>query len=146
MVVSKFINFNNERYVWFKNLDNEMSGVFCGIQPKLRNSILNRESKIIGQEILPWNDEISQFESDLRNDVTEVNKLFIKVAYKKIKNNLPDNVKERIFTDVLKLHDRLSMYYEKTFKEKNINYIYDYYQMRRFLQGICKNINDILEN
>ena len=123
-----------------------MSGVFCGIQPKLRNSILNRESKIIGQEILPWNDEISQFESDLRNDVTEVNKLFIKVAYKKIKNNLPDNVKERIFTDVLKLHDRLSMYYEKTFKEKNINYIYDYYQMRRFLQGICKNINDILEN
>ena len=41
---------------------------------------------------------------------------------------------------VVKLHKKLYSYFTKVFVEKDVNYVYDYYQMRSFLQSILKDI------
>ena len=113
-----------------------MSGAFNHVQLGIKDSVINREKKIPGQQPLLWNSLISQFESDLRNDITEVNILFVKIYDSQMKNSLGSDICE----PVVKLHKKLYSYFTKVFVEKDVNYVYDYYQMRRFLQSILKDI------
>ena len=133
---SRFLDFYKQKIVWFKHLDNEMSGAFNHVQLGIKDSVINREKKIPGQQPLLWNSLISQFESDLRNDITEVNKLFVKIYDSQMRNSLGSDICE----PVVKLHKKLYSYFTKVFVEKDVNYVYDYYQMRSFLQSILKDI------
>ena len=118
-------------FIWFRILDNAMQPQ--QYQPRLNS--LDGEFKLSGQTLLPWNDYLSQAESDIRNHIQRVN-------FQLSKLDVLDVYDSAMRRDLSDLYNNLTDYYN-TYKRNPYSMI-EYYQSQNKIQKILKKAETVL--
>lgn len=140
-VISKFQG--NEKLMMFHLLDTALSNTK---PPKLKfkNKLYdeNMFSPIApNQNVELWHDVNSQYQSDLRNDIIEINKLFINLDSKNL-SKISDNMKvQSLYNDIRGIYKYLNGCNNN---RANIMYRFGFYEIRQDIYNIMNSLNEII--
>ena len=129
---------------WFNFLDKSFSkGEKLEIQ-KISNEFFENKPfnyQIPNQNVELWHDSTSQYQSDISNDLREINKILIKYKNKKSVSETSYELKKEI-TDLYGVHNYLSSILYITSLQNQISY----YQIRSDINNLINQTNIDLEN
>ena len=135
-------NKSTEKTGW-KKLINNLIPTKKEIKIELKKNIKKRETTPPGQKIELWHDKISQYKSDLRNDINEISKILIKNEEGELNSSQKYKEELKILKDT---YNKLLDNYETTIScddsdLKYINQEITYYQIRKSIQELIAKIN-----
>lgn len=135
-------NKSTEKTGW-KKLINNLIPAKKGMKIELKKNIQKRETTPPGQKIELWHDKISQYKSDLRNDINEISKILIKNEEGELNSSQKYKEELKILKDT---YNKLLDNYETTIScddsdLKYINQEITYYQIRKSIQELIAKIN-----
>lgn len=131
------------KLAWFHLLDTEMQ--YKGVNKySIQLSEKKPLSELSGQKVEPWNDILSQYEYDLRNDLMEVNKTIMK--FEEINfNDISPRTEKQYRKNRLNLYSIYNTLAELYRQNSNTSKISNYYLFKQKTIDELKKINEYLE-
>ncbi len=128
------------KLVWFNLIDTIMAGK-GDFQVKLKHDLIEESfyPKIKKQNVEPWHTSESQFDSDLRNTLNEINKILVKYSSLMQSNHI--HLNESLINDIKGVHTYLSNCYRKqSFQNK-----FNFYEIQSDIKELINKINSKIE-
>lgn len=131
------------KLVWFHLLDTVLSKDKVDI-PNLK--IIPREDKLFSQRfknqhVESWHDSISQYQSDLREDLDDINKIFLKYDNSIVNVDNKENI-QKAYQDINGVYHYLLGTYSHI---QNPQYRYNFYEIRSDVHKMIDELNLLLD-
>lgn len=128
------------KLVWFNLIDTIMAGK-GDFQVKLKPDLVEESfyPKVKKQKVEPWHTSESQFESDLRNTLNEINKIIVKYNSSKTSNQIQSN--ESLINDITGVHKYLTDCYNN----HSLQHRFNFYEIQSDIKELINKINSKIE-